>query len=359
MPRWIRPDATAEFLLLGYRFIGRACDRAGGDRADVVLLGRPTVVLRGREAARLIYNEHLFHRAGALPLRAQRTLTGVGGVQGLDGPTHRERKALFVDLLDEAAAQAIAALFVADWRERLESRPGRAVSVLDSSSLSLCAAVSAWCGMPVAGGGLVARNRDLRAMIESAARVGPGHWVGLAARERAERGLVRLVESLRDAPSLQPDSPLARIALGRDEHGWLLSPRVAAVEVLNVLRPTVAIARFVAFAAHAMAVHAQPDGWLASPQARLRFVHEVRRFYPFFPAVAAVASSPDVRSRRGPGCWSTCTALIGTRANALTLSPSTPAGSRPRRSPPGRFPLPQPRACSWSSRPESARPCSD
>ena len=144
--------------------------------------------------------------------------------------------------------------------------------------------------MPVAGGGLVARNRDLRAMIESAARVGPGHWVGLAARERAERGLVRLVESLRDAPSLQPDSPLARIALGRDEHGWLLSPRVAAVEVLNVLRPTVAIARFVAFAAHAMAVHAQPDGWLASPQARLRFVHEVRRFYPFFPAVAAVAS---------------------------------------------------------------------
>ena len=232
MPRWIRPDATAEFLLLGYRFIGRACDRAGGDRADVVLLGRPTVVLRGREAARLIYNEHLFHRAGALPLRAQRTLTGVGGVQGLDGPTHRERKALFVDLLDEAAAQAIAALFVADWRERLESRPGRAVSVLDSSSLSLCAAVSAWCGMPVAGGGLVARNRDLRAMIESAARV-------------------------------------------------------------------------------------------------------------------------------GPGCWSTCTAPIGTRANALTRSPSTPAGSRPRRSPPGRFPLPQPRACSWSSRPESARPCSD
>ena len=77
-------------------------------------------------------------------------------------------------LTDEAAAQAIAALFVADWRERLESRPGRAVSVLDSSSLSLCAAVSAWCGMPVAGRGLIARNRDLRAMIESAARVGPG-----------------------------------------------------------------------------------------------------------------------------------------------------------------------------------------
>ena len=65
--------------------------------------------------------------------------------------------------------------------------------------------------------------------------------------------------------------------------------RIAAVELLNVLRPTVAVAVFITFAAHAL--HLNPD-W----RARFRagddtgldaFVQEVRRFYPSFPAVAA------------------------------------------------------------------------
>ena len=49
MPRWIRPDATAEFLLLGYRFIGRACDLRRGVRCEEgVVLGDECFV--GEEA---------------------------------------------------------------------------------------------------------------------------------------------------------------------------------------------------------------------------------------------------------------------------------------------------------------------
>jgi fatty-acid peroxygenase len=70
-----------------------------------------------------------------------------------------------------------------------------------------------------------------------------------------------------------------------------LEPSTAGVELLNVLRPTVAVNRFVAFAA--LALH-QNEWW----RVRLRgaratepeleaFVHEVRRLAPFFPAVAA------------------------------------------------------------------------
>ena len=64
---------------------------------------------------------------------------------------------------------------------------------------------------------------------------------------------------------------------------------MAAVELLNTLRPTVAVAVFIVFAAHAMHahrellehLHMEGNGYLE------RFVLEVRRFYPFFPAIVA------------------------------------------------------------------------
>ena len=68
---------------------------------------------------------------------------------------------------------------------------------------------------------------------------------------------------------------------------------IAAVELLNVLRPTVATSVYITLLAHAL--HSFPDvaptpasdrsEWATRTWAR--FVQEVRRFYPFFPAVAA------------------------------------------------------------------------
>lgn len=77
----------------------------------------------------------------------------------------------------------------------------------------------------------------------------------------------------------------------RDSQGKLLEPRVAAVEALNVVRPTVAICWFVAFAGHAL--HRRPehrqrlrsgDGAFATA-----FAHEVRRCYPFAPFIGGRA----------------------------------------------------------------------
>ncbi len=61
------------------------------------------------------------------------------------------------------------------------------------------------------------------------------------------------------------------------------------MELLNVLRPTVAVAVYCTYAAHAL--HEDP-AWrkrLAAGDAAdaENFAHEVRRFYPFFPVVAA------------------------------------------------------------------------
>jgi fatty-acid peroxygenase len=57
------------------------------------------------------------------------------------------------------------------------------------------------------------------------------------------------------------------------------------VELLNILRPTVAVAYFGAFSAHALERHPQWRQRLAEgePSALRAFAHEVRRCYPFAP----------------------------------------------------------------------------
>jgi fatty-acid peroxygenase len=77
----------------------------------------------------------------------------------------------------------------------------------------------------------------------------------------------------------------------RDAGGELLEPRVAAVEVLNVVRPTVAVCWFVAFAAHALHTWPASREQLRGGDAAFAtaFAHEVRRFYPFAPFIGGRA----------------------------------------------------------------------
>lgn len=298
MPRWrVAPgDSTLSFATRGYRFIGRLCDRQGSDVVATRLLLRPTVVMRGAEAARLLYDDRLFRRAGAMPLRVRRTLLGQGGVQGLDGERHRARKALFLELLGPDAADEVVALFLAHWRARLTRWEGaEQVVLLREMGEVLCAAISEWAGLPVAGDALRRRTRDLEALIESAGRVGPGYWRGVLARRRAERRLALLLQRVREQTAPAESQVLERLAAHRDDaEGPQLPPRVAAVELLNLLRPAVAIERYIVFVA--LALHENP-GWRerlrgATDAEREQFVQEVRRRSPFFPALAAVTDVP-------------------------------------------------------------------
>jgi len=80
------------------------------------------------------------------------------------------------------------------------------------------------------------------------------------------------------------------IARHEDIPGEPLPADVAAVELINVLRPTVAVARFVTFAALALHQHPNYRDCLADGgDESLQFVQEVRRFYPFFPMVGGRA----------------------------------------------------------------------
>ena len=88
------------------------------------------------------------------------------------------------------------------------------------------------------------------------------------------------------------DSVLDLVCRHRDADGGPLDEKTAAVELLNVVRPTTAVAWFVAFTAHALhkwPEHRAPlaDGGVPFTAA---FAHEVRRFYPFVPFLGGLAA---------------------------------------------------------------------
>lgn len=286
-------DHTLAFLREGYAFISNRCDALQTDFFRARLMFRPVICARGASAAEMVYGGERFTRRGALPPTVLRLLQDKGSVQQLDGAAHRHRKTLFVDLLMNREAEAeFVDLFRAEWLAALDRWTQQPSIVLfDEVNLVLTRAVCRWMGIPLAEKGDRAMARELVSMIENAGSVGPGVILALLRRRRTERFVRGIIEALRGQGAGQAASPIAQIANFRDSDGERLSVEAAAVEALNILRPTVAIGRFIMFAAMALADN---PGW----RARLRgadeplyecFAEEVRRLYPFFPVVGGIA----------------------------------------------------------------------
>ncbi|HEY8379078.1 MAG TPA: cytochrome P450, partial [Nannocystis sp.] len=284
-------DSTLALLREGYLFISNHCRRLESDAFRTRLFGRSVVCMSGREAAELFYDESRFQRSGAVPGRVLKTLLGRGGVQTLDGPAHRHRKTMFMALMGRERLDDLATLARACWRMYAARWMTRERVTLFSEALELhCRIASGWAGVPVSEAERPLLARDLWALVEAAGEpLGPHYWRGRTARRRTERWARGLVRQVRVGKIEAPiDCALGTVAYHRGLDGRLLDEAVAAVELINVLRPMVAVAGYAVFAALAMIDH---------PECRRRireegeaylslFVDEVRRYYPFAPFVA-------------------------------------------------------------------------
>lgn len=291
MPREPALDSTVALVLEGYDFISRRCRRLRTDVFRTRILLQPTICMMGEGAARLFYDERRFVRNGAAPRRLRRTLLGFGGVQGLDDAAHRARKAMFMEIMNDASIRRLHGEYEAEWEAAIERwiRRDREIVLMHEVERILCVAACRWAGVPLAASEVEGRCRDLAAMIDGAGGIGMRFRRAARARNRCEAWVADLVDVARPAPPTAEATPLAEIANFRGPDGRWLPRRIAAVEVLNLLRPIVAVGRFVAFAALALHSHPQARDRIVRGDEDdvLAFVHEVRRFYPFFPFAAA------------------------------------------------------------------------
>ena len=270
-------DETLTFLRRPYDFISEGCERRGSDVFETRIMLRPTICMMGREAAELFYDERHFTRQGAEPLRIQQSRLAHGGVQGLDGEAHQRRKRMFLEITrPERVAQLLEITEVQWVRAAQRWQTIRHIVLYDELHELLARAVCDWARVPLVEREVPRRVHELMAR--------GGH--------RAERWIAALVADVR-AGTLEPEveSALSMVAWHRDPKGALLTTRAAAVELLNVLRPTVAVSVFIVFAAVALYHHPHLRARLLRDEGPGldQFVQEVRRYYPFFPAAMARA----------------------------------------------------------------------
>lgn len=282
-------DSTLQLLADPYRFISKTCTALSATLFQTRIMLEQTVCMTGPEAAELFYDETKFERKGAMPGRIKKTLLGEGGVQGLDGHAHQHRKEMFMSLMVPGGIENLRRYMLEEWDSSAIQWPTRdRVILYDEVRPMLCRAVCRWAGVPLADDEIHRRTEDLTAMFQFAGSVGLKHWQARFARQRAEKWAAELVDQIRaGAIELEQDAAAFKIATHRDHNGEMLDRQIAAVEILNILRPVVAISVFIVFAALALHEHPEAASRLEEGADPHMFVQEVRRFYPFFPAVVS------------------------------------------------------------------------
>ena len=300
-------DDSLGLLTRGYGFGAHLWrrTRSGARAVPFRLLGKPALLVRGAEGVALFYDGERTARHGAMPALVQRTLFGVGSVHSLDGAEHRHRKATFVDVAyEDEQVRRLVPLLAEEWqRERSAWLEGGRRSAYDAAVGAIGRAVMRWAGVP---GTPAAKTRWAARLAQVVDGFGvpysPEYLLAVVHRHWSDRHAARLVEAVRGGRLTPAEgTALYEWAWHRDPEGALLPPRTAGIELQNSMRPAVAVARFVAFAAKEL--HDRP-GWRAriadetaargtlidGPLA-VAFAQEIRRTAPFVPVLPAWATT--------------------------------------------------------------------
>lgn len=299
-------DSAISLLREGYPFIQRRCLELESDVFVGRLMGKKAIFVTGPLATELFYDEQRLQRAGAIPLPVKMTLFGKGGVQELDDEAHRERKALFMSILSRPQVERLLEFTDQAWSTAIREWPHRPeVRLFDESAALLCRAVCTWAGIQLSTREHTRLTRDCLSMVDGFASIGVRFLRARTARLRSERWARGIIDGVRNGQSTAPiGSPVRKLAEYRSPAGERLPSHIAAVELLNIIRPSVAIAWWVAFLGLSLHTHPEYTRWLREePSFADPYVHEVRRLYPFTPYLGAKVRHPfewsGVRFRKG------------------------------------------------------------
>ena len=284
-------DHTLSLVKDGYMFIKNMSDKLQSDLFVTHLLGHKVICMTGKEAAEIFYDNERFKRQGVAPKRVQKTLFGENAIQGMDSEAHLHRKALFLSQVTKENQRNLARIFedqlnavVPRWVNAKE------INLFDEAKSILCKSACLWAGVPLPEEEIQSRAEDFAAMVDAFGAVGPRHWRGRMARTKTEEWIKTIIENVRLDRNKAPEgSALYAMAFHRELDGKLLDSNMAAIELINILRPIVAISTYIVFTALALFENPElKNNLLSGDDKELEmFVQEVRRYYPFTPFVGA------------------------------------------------------------------------
>lgn len=284
-------DNTVKLLKEGYRYIPNRKQEFHSDIFKTRLLGQKVICLSGEEAAKVFYDNDLFQRKGATPRRIQKSLFGTNAVQTLDGDEHKHRKQLFMSLMSKENLERLHGYTNEQWQVAIESwQQKEEVILFEEAKKIMCRTACQWTGVPLYAKELQERSDDLAALVDGFGAAGPRHWQARLARKKCNRWIAGVIERVRTG-ELKPaeDTGLYAMAWHRGLDGELLDEKMAAIELINILRPIVAIAYYIVFSAIGVHEHPETRKKLQDGGRRYQqlFVQEVRRYYPFGPFTGA------------------------------------------------------------------------
>ncbi|MEH3032815.1 MAG: cytochrome P450 [Aeromicrobium erythreum] len=282
-------DRTALLARDGYRFAERRRRTSDEDATRTRIAGSPALFVRGPEAVRFFYGDPALVRDGAIPEPVKGPLFGPGAVHGLDGAAHTTRKRWFLDVLDVEAVRHVSTQASAAWTADLVGWRDE-VDVFRHAATTLFEVATRWAGVVVPLDQRDRRVDDMVAMVDGFGSAGPRHLRARTARSRSQSWAAALVEQARREGAT---GALADVAAAADEHGRPLPVEVAATELLNLVRPQVAVAWLVAGGTRAIAGSPSVREAVRSGEVTpLELAQEVRRTTPFVPMLAARAARP-------------------------------------------------------------------
>ncbi len=284
-------DSTIHLMTEGYLFIPNRIRKYNSQIFQTRLVGQKVICMSGSKAAEIFYDQNKFTREGAIPKRIQETLFGKKAIQTLDGAAHMHRKLLFMSIMTSENIDKIKIIARKQWQMSTRHWDRRKQVILfDEASKILFQIACKWAGVPLKKSTIKQKSEDMSAMIDAFGAVGPRHLIGKAARNRSERWAETIIKDVRSGKIIAPaDSSLFLVAWHKDLSKKLLTPRMAAIELINILRPITAVATYITFGA--LALHTYPEYkkrlQTEGEEYATMFAQEVRRYYPFGPFLGA------------------------------------------------------------------------
>ena len=209
----------------------------------------------------------------------------------MDGENHIHRKHLFMSLMTTPQQNQLAKLTMEQLEDSIKKwKDKKQIILFDEAKIILCKVACQWAGVSLNESEIKELSEDFGSMVDSFGSVGPRHWKGRRARTKSEERIKTIIEDVRLGKiKAEEGTALHSMAFYKDINGNQLDSNMASIELINVLRPIVAISTYITFLT--LALHEYPEckeKLLTGDSKELHmFVQEVRRYYPFTPFIGA------------------------------------------------------------------------